>query len=107
MREDFRVARIGRLAAEHGRCAFRAAEDFVHQREFHLSVALAAEFGAEVTGPQATFFYLRLQWRDQFRAVRVRKIVRMPDHEIERFDFFRDECVDPIEFALELRVCFE
>jgi hypothetical protein len=43
--DDFRVARVRRLAPEHDRCPLRAAEDLVEQRELQLAVALAAELG--------------------------------------------------------------
>ncbi len=50
--DDLGVAGVGRLAAEHDRRPLRAAEDLVQQRELELAVALAAELGAEVGGPQ-------------------------------------------------------
>ena len=107
MREDLGIAGIGCLAAEDGGRAFRAAEDFVHQRELDLAVTLAAEFGSEVTRPQPALLHFCLKRRNQLGAVRIGEVVRMADDEIERLDFFGDERVDPVEFALELRLSFE
>ena len=51
--DDLGVAGVGRLAAEDDRRPLRPAEDLVEQRQLQLAVALAAELGAEVGGPQA------------------------------------------------------
>ena len=50
--DDLGVAGVGRLAAEHDRRPLRPAEDLVEQRQLELAVALAAQLGAEVGGPQ-------------------------------------------------------
>ena len=50
--DDLGVAGVGRLAPEHDRRPLRPAEDLVEQRELELAVALAAELGTEVRGPQ-------------------------------------------------------
>ena len=50
--DDLGVAGVGGLAAEHDRRPLRAAQDLVEQRELELAVALAAELGPEVGGPQ-------------------------------------------------------
>ena len=56
--DDLGVAGVGRLAAEDDRRPRRPAEDLVEQRQLQLAVALAAELGAEVGGPQALVAHL-------------------------------------------------
>ena len=65
MRDDLGIAGVGRLAAEHAGREPGAAEDFVHQPELDLAIALAAEFGAEMARPQALRLDLFLQRPDE------------------------------------------
>ena len=59
--EDLRVAGVRRLGAEDRGPPDRLAEDLVQHRQLELAVALAAEFGAEVAGPQALLAHLVLE----------------------------------------------
>ncbi len=63
MGEDLGVAGIRCLRPENNRAEAGAAELFVHQGQFELAVALAAQFRPQVAGPQAAFLNLLLQRR--------------------------------------------
>jgi hypothetical protein len=52
MGDDLGVAGVRRLTPEHSGGQAVATELLVHQGEFHLSEALAAEFRPKVAGPQ-------------------------------------------------------
>ena len=101
------LPRVGRLAAEDGGRAAVTAEHLVHQRELDLAEALAAEFGAEVAGPQALVLHLLLQRLDRASGDRVGLVVRVAEHEVERLDLLAHELVDPVELFLELRIGLE
>ncbi len=60
VREDLGISGVRRLAAENDRAEARHAELLVHQCEFELAVALSAQFGAQVAGPQSTLLDLGL-----------------------------------------------
>ena len=62
--DDLGVAGIGCLAAEDDRRPGRPAQDLVEERELELPVALAAELGPQVGGPQALGPHLVLEWID-------------------------------------------
>ena len=100
-REDLAVARVGRLAAEHGRRVDRGPEDLVHQPELDLAEALAAELGREVRGPQAALLDLLLQRRVDAIEVGLRQTVL---DGLDRPHLFAHEGAHPLELALELGV---
>ena len=77
MRENLRVARIGRLASEHDRCKARAAENFIHQGQLNLAITLAAQFGAEMTRPEFVFFDFRLERAHERVALGIAHVIRM------------------------------
>ena len=78
VREDLGVAGVGRLAAEHDRrpASTRPRISFI-SAELHLAVALAAELGAEVAGPQALRLHLFLERPDERVAALVLHVIRM------------------------------
>ena len=82
-----------------------AAQLLVHQPELQLAVALSAEFGAEVAGPQALLADLLLQRFDERLAAggAVDGHAQMR----ERLDLLRHEVLDPVELLLELRIGLE
>ena len=105
--EDLGVAGVGRLAAENGRAEIRPAEDFVEQRQLDLTVALAAEFRAQMAGPKLAFAHFLLQRPDELVAPRVLDVARVSKDKIERFDLLADEGVDPIKLDLKIRLCLK
>ena len=58
--KDLGIAAVGRLAAEYCGAILRAPQDFVEQGELDLAIALAAQFGAQMTGPQLAAAHLLL-----------------------------------------------
>jgi hypothetical protein len=60
-REDLGVATVRRGVSEHQRRQGAGTEDLVHQPELDLTVALAAELGIQVRGPQPLLLDLLLQ----------------------------------------------
>ena len=108
MRENFGVARIGRLASEHDRRIGRAPEDLVHQSELDLPVSLPAELRPEVAGPQLALFDFGLQRPHERVALRIAHVIRMAvEDELERLDLLAHEFFDPVELLLELRLSFK
>ena len=95
-REDLAVARVGRLAAEHGRRVDRGPEDLVHQPELDLAEALPAELGRQVRGPQAALLDLLLQRRVD--AVEV-GLVRRSSIVLDRPHLLAHELAHPLELA--------
>ena len=86
----------------------RAAEDLVEQRQLHLAVALAAEFGAEVAGPQALVAAPSAAAAAARPSTsRVGLVVRVAEHEVERLDLVAHELVDPVELRLVLGIGLE
>ena len=104
MGEDLGVARVRRLTAEYHRRALGATENLVHQPQLDLAVALAAEFGAQMAGPQAALLHLFLQRRDELGALGVGEVVGVPQNEIQRLYLFTDELVHPVQLCLKLRL---
>ena len=74
--DDLGVAGVGGGGAEHDRRPVRAAEDLVDQRQLELAEALAAEFRAEVRGPQAARLDLLAQRADVDAEVALERVVR-------------------------------
>ena len=108
MGDDLGVAGVGRLAAEDHRGPAGAPEDLVQQAELELAVALPAEVGAEVGGPQAPVADLLLERVDDLAAVVVERRVRqVREGQVERLAFVGDERIGPIELFLVFRVSFE
>jgi hypothetical protein len=104
--EDLRVAGVRRLGAEDARAPDRLAKDLVQHRELELAVALAAELGAEVAGPQALLAYLVLERLDDV-ALLVGEVfgglvVVVRPERVDLVDLVGDEAVGPVEFLLEL-----
>ena len=90
--DDLGVAGVGRLAPEHDRRPLRATEDLVQQRELQLAVALPAELGPEVRGPQPLAAHLVLQRVDRLAPVLVeRDELQVREHEVERLDLLPHE----------------
>jgi len=71
-------------------------------------VPLAAQFGAEVGGPQPALTDLLLQRVDNLPQAVIRRaeLLAGPD-QVERLDLLRDELVGPVELYLLLRVGLE
>ena len=107
MGEDLGVAGVGRLAAEHRRGPAGPAEDLVEQRQLDLAVALAAELGAQVGGPQAMVPDLLLQRPQDRHGFGVLLVVRVERHQVERLELVDHEFFDPVQFLLVFRVGFE
>src|ERR1700674_5960383 len=63
--EDLGVAGVWGLVAEDDRPPHRSSLDLVHQAELHLPIALAAELGWEVRGPQLLLLDLLLKRSDR------------------------------------------
>ncbi len=105
--EDFRVAGIGRLAAEDGRGEHRASEDFVHQGQLDLPVAGAAQFGAQMAGPETAILHLLLQRADELLVQRIVDVERALQDQVERLDLLADEGVDPGQLVGEIGVGLE
>jgi hypothetical protein len=106
--DDLGVAGVGRLAAEHDRGPLRPAEDLVEQRQLELAVALAAELGAQVGGPQVLAPHLGLQRVDDLAPGLVQRhelLVR--PQQVEGLDLFADELAGPVQLALELGLGLE
>ncbi len=100
--DNFRIAGVGGLGPKDLRAPGRTAEDLVHQGELHLAVALAAELGTEVTGPQSSLAHLGLQGVDDGTQIVIDRMeCLMAEGQVERFDFFAYESVHPIELFLE------
>jgi hypothetical protein len=103
MGEDLGVAGVGALHAEDRGSPLSAPQDLVHQRQLHLAVALAAEVGAEMTGPEAALFHLLLERVDHgAQPGRGRGVVVVRPEQVERRDFFAHELPHPFELGLEL-----
>ena len=80
------------------------AEDLVHERELHLPVALAAELGAEVAGPQALVAHLLLEGIDHLAQRVVEGWKALPPHTRSSGSISsRTNAVHPVELLLELR----
>src|SRR6267142_5090324 len=107
MRENLGVARIRRLASKNNRRESRAAQDFVHQRELDLPIALPAKLWSEMTRPQFALAHLGLQRPHQLVSFRIANVVRMPEHVVERLNFLAHELIDPVEVLLELGLGFK
>jgi hypothetical protein len=107
VREDLRVPRVRRLAAEHDRREARAAEDLVHQRELHLAVALAAELRTEMARPELAALNLRLERPDERVPLGIAHVVGVAEYVVERLDLALHELLDPVELGLELWVGLE
>src|ERR1700722_160448 len=105
--EDFAVAGIGRLASEDRRREAGRPEDFVHQRELDLTIALPAEFRLEMARPQLVLAHLLLQRTYEFIAIAVADVVGRSQHIVERLDLFAYELFDPVELLLEFGFGFK
>ena len=79
-------------------------EDLVQERQLELAVALAAELGAEVGGPQTAVLDLLLQRTDHGHGRLVALVVRIAEHQVERLDVLTDELVHPVELELVVGV---
>jgi len=103
--DDLGVAGVRRLAAEDGGGKAVATQLLVHQAQLQLAIALAAEFGAEVTGPKALGLHLVLQGLDKLLAAQG----AMGGHAqvAEGFDLLAHEVLDPVELLLEFRIGLE
>lgn len=104
MSQNFSIPGIRRLAAKHDRGEVRAAENFVHEREFELTIALTTQFRSEMTRPQPAFAHLGLQFGNNLLIFRIANIVRTDQHKVERLDFFTYKFVHPIQFGLKFRL---
>ena len=105
--EDLGVAGVGGGGAENSRRPGRAAEDLVHQRQLQLTVALAAQFGAEVTGPQSLLLHLlpqRCQDRPRRLVVHVIRVTRAREEQVKGLALVAHERGHPVELLLELRL---
>ena len=106
--DDLRVARVGRLAAEDDGRPGGSAEDLVEQRELQLAVALPAELGPEVRGPEPLAPHLLLQRVDGLTALALqRDELEVGEREVERLDLLPDELVDPVQFLLVVGIGLE
>ncbi len=105
--QDLGVARVGGLAAEHRWGPAAAAQDLVEEGQLHLAVALAAQLGAQVAGPQALLPDLLLQGAHDSHGLLVRLVVGVAQDEVERLDLIGDEPVGPVQQLLVLRVGLE
>ena len=104
-REDLGVAGVGGGRAEHRRRPGRAAEDLVHQRQLELPVALAAQLGAEVAGPQALLLHLLAQRREdrpRCLVVHVVGVTRAREEQVKWLALVPHERGHPVELLLEL-----
>ena len=106
-RENFGVAGIRRRGPEHRRCPDRTADDFVHQAQLDLPIALAAQLGTEMTGPQSLLADLLLQGpQDRTRCL----VLGVVDHRhrrkqhVEGIDLFTDKTIHPVQLGLKLRL---
>src|SRR5581483_4835952 len=93
---------------EHHRGPARAAEDLVEQCQLELAIALAAEVGAEVGGPQALLAHLFLQRLDRLApgTLELGELLVGP-HQVEGLDLLTHEGVGPVELLLELGIGLE
>ena len=82
-----------------------AAELLVHQRQLQLTIALAAQFRPQVTGPQTLSLDLVLERLDEPGATlgAPHRHAQMRD----RFDLVGHEFLDPVELLLEFWIGFE
>src|SRR5262249_13631115 len=90
------------LRTEYDRGAFRAAEDLVEQRQFHLPEPWPAEMRPEVSGPQAALLDDLLQRRDERLTDGVVEVVRLPDDEIDRFTLRALQLLGPLRVGGEV-----
>ena len=67
----------------------------------------AAEFGAQMCGPQSLVLHLLLQRAQDAHHLGVVFVVRVKRDEIERFELFGHELFDPVQLRLIFRVCLE
>ena len=106
--DDLGVAGVRRLAAEHDRRPLRPPQDLVQQGQLELAVALAAELGTEVGGPQPLAANLLLQGVDDLAPRPLEGLVLLvPPDEVERLDLLAHEPVSPVQLLLELGLGFE
>ncbi|PQM45975.1 hypothetical protein C1Y40_03853 [Mycobacterium talmoniae] len=105
--QDLGVARIRCLTAEYRRRPARPAQDLVEQRQPHLSVALPAEVGGQVRRPQALLLDPLLQRAQHRHGVGIRPVVGVQRHQVQRVDLRAHELLDPIQFALIVRLGFK
>ena len=106
--DDFGVARIRRLTAEHARAPLGAAENFVDLRQLHHGNALPAQMRPHMRRPQALITHDLLQRLDRRHRLLVGYIVGMAElveHQIERLNLLADELLDPVQLLLKLRLC--
>ena len=102
-REDLRVPRVRRGVAERQRRDDARAEDLVQQAELDLAVALPAELGRQVGGPQAAGADLVLERLDRpLEAVHVE--LAAEEQRLDRPQPLADEAVRPLQLRRVLRV---
>ena len=102
--DDLGIAGVGGLGPEHDGRPGRHAEDLVEQGQLDLAVALAAELGTQVGGPQVVVPHLLLHRIDdgpQLIVQGMELLVRVED--VERLDLVGDELACPVQLRLELR----
>jgi hypothetical protein len=85
----------------------RAAQDLVHQAQLDLAIALAAQLGAQVAGPQAAFFHFLLQGPHQLDVGGVLHVERAAQQVLQRLHALAHEFVHPVELGLEVSVGFK
>ena len=95
--DQFGVSGVGRLVSEDVGGHVGGSDDLVHERQLHLSEALAAQFGAEVGRPETGVLDLGPQRFDDPQELGMREIERL-----ERCQFIADERPHPGELLLEL-----